>query len=372
MLFPISAGHVYADPGNGDGPVCTSSAGMHVYGATDSIDQLDIQAVYYVARDREPLPDWHERLTYHLERAKKFHEREFCGQSEFTYTIHPSPFVASATRCGFPQDDVNRFYWHVINEVWHSGDIEFTGEGFPILLVLSDVNFSPGYDDWTRTCDGKTCIFPPPHSECSGYVKETGEDRPGTRCGGARSVFWPEKHIGLGLVTADGWRVPIEGTACVVYHEGIGHAIGLPHPEPINNSVMGLAQYVDSINNTWIDDDQKEALGWQRSEVDRSDLFSTFQISHRPTNPSATQTITITATFSERSAPVSLAADYQLSLRDSFHDLGEPSYVQKGGEIRATWDIPPMPTGASAGYRVHIQTESGVSEEIWGYLNIRN
>jgi len=363
---------MFADPGNDNKSEYASPSGMHVYGATDSIETLDIQVVYYVAQDVEPLADWHDRISYHLERVKKFHEREFCGQSEFDYSIYPSPFIASATRCGFPQDDVNRFYWHVINEVWHSGKIQFTGQGFPILLVLSDVNFSPGYDDWTRTCDGKTCIFPPPHSKCSGHVNENGEDRPGSRCGGARSVFWPEKHIGLGLVTADGWRVPIKGTDCVVYHEGIGHAIGLPHPEPINNSVMGLAQYVDSINLAWVDDDQKTKLGWKPVEVDHSSLFSTFQVSHSPTRPSAREHVRIKAVFPSRYTAQSIVAEYQTGLREPFRSLGKPEITKTEEISTAVWELPLIPLGESVGYRVCIRTQSGETEEIWHYLKIRN
>lgn len=352
---------------------CENSSlyGMHVFGATDGIKKIDVQVPYYVPSDREPLQDWRERVEYHLCRVKKFHDREFCGQSELIYTIYPSPFVGSVTRSGFPQDDVNRFFWYIINDVWHSGRISFDEDMFPILLVLSDVNFSPGYDDWTRTCNGDGCIFPGPHSKCAGHVKDTGEDRPGTRCGGARSVFWPEKHIGLGLVTADGWRVPIKGTDCVVYHEGVGHAIGLPHPEPIDNSVMGLAQYEDSINKTWVNEDQKEKLGWRHAPIDRSDLFSTFEVSHSPTNPSATSTVIVKAKFPSRFIAQSITAKCQNGLREPFQSLGEAGMVRVGDNTLAYWCLPPLPVGESVGYRVRIETTNGEREEIWNYYKVR-
>ncbi|MBZ0256046.1 hypothetical protein K8I31_08295, partial [bacterium] len=280
-----------------------------------------MQVVYYVAQGVEPLPDWRDRIEYHLARVQKFHQREFAGQSNFTYHIHPAPFVASATPNGFPQDDVNKFYWQIMNEVWHSGEVEWKEGAFPILLVMGDCNFSPGYDDWTRVCNSDECFLEPPHEQCAGHVSGNGEDRPGSRAGGARSVYWGDQHIGLGLVTADGWRVPIKGTDCVTYHEGIGHAIGLPHPEPINASVMGTAQYVDSIQATWIDDDQKAALNWKAVEINKDDLFSTFSIFHQPTKPTPRDPITLYAKLPLRFKIASALAEIQRALRQPFEAL---------------------------------------------------
>lgn len=349
-----------------------SLSGIHVFGATDSIKKIDVQVVYYVPCDVEPLPDWRERVNYHLRRVEKFHDRELCGQSELIYTVYPSPFIASATRSGFPQDDVNRFFWYIINEVWNSEKIFFKEDMFPILLVLSDANFSPSYDDWTRACNGEVCVFPGPHSKCAGHVKDNGEDRPGTRCGGARSVFWPEKHMGFGLVTADGWRVPIKGTDCVVYHEGIGHAIGLPHPEPIDNSIMGLAQYVDSINKTWMNKDQKEILGWRKTPVERSDLFSTFEVCHWPTSPSSTDTVRIQVKFPTQFEARSIVAEYQTGLRNRFESLEGALRFGVDGQTSAVWSVPPVPVGESIGYRVRIETTAGETEEIWNYYKVRH
>ena len=86
---------------------------------------------------------------------------------------------------------------------------------------------------------------------------------PGAASGGARSLYQPDRGVGWGLVSGDGWRVPYSGTDCVVYHEGVGHPIGLPHPEPGDDSVMSLAQYKYWLNETWIDEPQKRKLGWQ-------------------------------------------------------------------------------------------------------------
>ena len=279
----------------------STASGIHALNATDSIKVIDVQVVYFLPKDSTPLTDWHDCIEYLMKRAQKFHNREFSGQSQFNYSIYAEPFISSAAIAALPKDDVNKFYWQMINEVWHSGKLKFQADAFPIILLLSDNNFSPSYNDWTRECSGVGCVFPDQHSKCAGFVNSNGEDRPGSRCGGSRSVFWPQKHIGLGLVTADGWRVPLLGSDCVVYHEGIGHSIGLPHPEPINNSVMGLAQYQGGIHKTWIDEDQKLALGWKNPGLPADNsLFSTFNISHSPQRPSATDTVHITASFPKR------------------------------------------------------------------------
>ncbi len=344
---------------------------MHAFNGDDAIDEIDVQVVYYIAQGAVPLPDWRERVNYHLERSKKFHQREFAGQSRFTYNIMAGPFVASATPNGFPQDDVNTFYWQIMNEVRHSGAVAWRDGAFPILLVMADCNFSPGYDDWMRACDPTRCFLGPPHSRCDGFVISNGEDRPGTRAGGSRSVYWPDKHIGLGLVTADGWRVPIKGTDGVTYHEGIGHAIGLPHPEPINNSVMGLAQYVDSIQAAWVDDDQKQALNWTPTQIDRSDLFSTFSVYHEPTRPTTESAVRLYAQLPREFKIESIICEVQYGLRLPFEALPKPVRFHDAESQYAIWGLPPMRNHQGLAYRIRVVTQDGASEQIWHYLQVR-
>jgi hypothetical protein len=345
---------------------------MHAYNGDDSIDVIDVQVVYYVAKGVEPLPDWRERVEYHLDRVQKFHQREFAGQSKFTYEILSAPFIASATPNGFPQDDVNKFYWQIMNEVWHSGKVEWKDGAFPILLVMGDCNFSPGYDDWTRVCNPDKCFLEPPHEQCAGHVSGNGEDRPGSRAGGARSVYWADQHIGLGLVTADGWRVPIKGTDCVTYHEGIGHAIGLPHPEPMNNSVMGTAQYVNSIQTTWIDDDQKEALNWSPVEVKKDDVFSTFEISHQPSKPKTSTPITLYAKLPLRFNISSIKAEVQRNIREEFKTLPDAYRFQDEQYQYFSWSLPPLELNECLAYRIKVETQDGKTEIIWDYLKVRD
>lgn len=346
-------------------------APLHVFGATDAIARVEVGVAYYLPRGRVPLPDWRERVEYHMKRVQSFHHREFGRQSVLTYRVLPEPFTASAARDGLPKDDVNHFFWHIVNEVWESGKLTFSPEAFPIVLVLSDVNFSPGYSDWTRECDGKGCLFPEPHSDCAGHVASTGEDRPGTRCGGARALFWPENHIGLGLVTADGWRAPMTGTDCVIYHEGVGHSLGLPHPEPINDSVMGLAQYVYPLNQTWIDEDQKEAMGWVKHEIDQTDLFSAFTVSHTPARPTAEDTVTVTAKLPKPFAVQSIQLEYQTGLWLPFRPADFTGREERDESQCFFWKIGPVSLGQSIGYRVRVEVRGGQREEFWSYYKVR-
>ncbi|MEW6237870.1 MAG: hypothetical protein AB1656_20985 [Candidatus Omnitrophota bacterium] len=366
-FFPL----FFISPAMGAADASSLPSNLHALGATDSIRAIDVQAVYYIYSDATPLADWRERIEYHLRRAQKFHQREFGGLSAMNYSIHPQPYIASASREAFPKDDPNNFFWHIVNDVLQSGAIHFQSSSFPILLVFSDMNFSPGYSDWTRECSGEGCPFPPPHSDCKGWVTAEGEDRPGSRCGGARAVFWPEKHMGLGLVTADGWRVPIKGSDCVVYHEGIGHSIGLPHPEPLNNSVMGLAQYVDGIQKTWIDDDQKMQLGWPKMEINRADFFSSFEANHIHSKPKPGVPVSLAAKFPEGFTMKSCLAVYQTAVNEAFTPLPKPTITKKDGFVYLNWFMPPRKLGESAAYRVRVETISGETEEFWDYYKIR-
>ena len=111
-------------------------------------------------------------------------------------------------------------------------------------------------------------------------------------------------------MSADGWRVPYSGSDCVVYHEGIGHPIGLPHPEPLDDSVMGLAQYKCWLNQTWIETSQKRALGYsvppgtvvakELSGRARSDLFTAFTTWPSPDVPRPDQPVTLGSTGPRR------------------------------------------------------------------------
>jgi hypothetical protein len=112
--------------------------------------------------------------------------------------------------------------------------------------------------------DAKTfrAVWSAPPRQIEGSADSQGMHFPGAEPEGSHASYLPGEGVGLGLVCGDGWRVPHSGSDCAVYHAGIGHPIGLPHPEPSDDSVMGLAQYNYWLTETWIDEAQKRALGW--------------------------------------------------------------------------------------------------------------
>lgn len=54
-------------------------AELKTWDGKHSIDKIDVTVVYFVPRDREPLPDWKERVGYFCRRIERFHAREFQG-----------------------------------------------------------------------------------------------------------------------------------------------------------------------------------------------------------------------------------------------------------------------------------------------------
>ena len=202
----------------------TARAELKTWDGKHAIDRIEVTVVYFVPRDRSPLPDWKERASYFCRRIERFQEREFQGQSVLKTLLQPEPFKSGRTTDQLRDGDANAIFFQTIREV--DGALQF-GKGerkaFPILLVLSDINWRP-LDDFFRvkpTADGKL--------EFEGNYSN-GRHFPGAASGGARATYLADRGIGWGLVSADGWRVPYSGTDCVVYHEGVGHTVGLPHP----------------------------------------------------------------------------------------------------------------------------------------------
>ena len=182
---------------------------------------------------------------------------------------------------------------------------------------------------------------------------------------------------GIGLVSADGWRVPYSGSDCVVYHEGVGHAIGLPHPEPPDDSVMCFAQYRFWINQTWVTASQKKALGWTdaretgtTSEAKRetNDLFTAFTAIQAPIVPKPNEPVHLRLTWSPgarvREVKVRLQTDIDgpwITL--PIHAAGEPPKELAIGAFD-------RPTPVS--YRVDAVLEDGQTAEIWGYFQVKD
>ena len=218
-------------------------------------DHIEVTMVYFVPSDREPLEDWRQRIDYYGHRLEQFHAREFEGQSRLTTSIHPKPFVSGLSTRQLRVGDADQIYFRTLGEVDRrlkfapaAKTDEKKSRVFPVLLVFSEINWRP-LNDFYRIRPTETGF------QFEGNYNR-GQHFPGAASGGARALYNPNRGVGWGLVSADGWRVPYRGSDCVVYHEGCGHTVGLPHPEPGNGSVMSMGQYRGWLSESWLDKEQ--------------------------------------------------------------------------------------------------------------------
>jgi hypothetical protein len=330
---------------------------MRTWDGKHSIDEIELTAVYFVPRDRQPLPDWKERVEYYVNRLKTFHTREFQGQSKLKTTIVPEPHRSPRTTEQLRAGDADFIFFQTLNEV--DSALKFgAGErtGFPILLVFSDINWRPLDDFWRVKPDGN-------------YNR--GRHFPGAASGGARATYLSRRGVGWGLVSADGWRVPYSGSDCVAYHEGVGHTVGMPHPEMSNGSVMSHGQYRGWLGESWIDDDQKAKLGWKAPEekvAPPEDLFSKFRALPEPLVPRPNEPVALQFDWPKDAKVKALRVRLQT-------DLWGPWM-----EVATDNEFPAAPRQVSLGkfdrptpvsYRVYAALESGDEVELWGYFQVR-
>ena len=236
---------------------------------------------------------------------------------------------------------------------------------FPILLVLSEINWRP-LEDFYRvkpTGDG-------------GWTFEgtytNGRHFPGAAAGGARAAYLAERGIGWGLVSADGWRVPYCGTDCVVYHEGCGHTVGLPHPEPADDSVMSHAQYHGWINESWLDEAQKKRLGWKppKQPVDRqADLFSRFTAQPRPRVPMPTEPVSLKLTWPAGARVKSCRVRLQTELLGPWREV--PAQAEPGERNPERISLGSFARETPVSYRLDVVLDDGREVELWGYFQVR-
>lgn len=336
-------------------------AELKTWDGKHSIDRIEVTVVYFLPKGRMPLPDWKDRASYFCRRIERFHEREFQGQSIMKTDLQPEPFVSARTVEQLRDGDANFIFFQTVREV--DGVLQLAKKerkAFPILLVLSDINWR-SLDDFFRVkpaAEGKF-VFEGNYSN--------GRHFPGAAAGGARATYLADPGMGWGLVSADGWRVPYSGTDCVVYHEGVGHTIGLPHPEPGNGSVMSLGQYNGWISQSWLDDAQKKRLGWTPPEkpVDRkADLFSAFKAIPEPLVPQPNMPVRLKLTWPEGATVKSLRVRFQTELWGPWTESAvvvAAEHVSLGQFDRAT----------PVSYRVDAVLEDGRDVELWGYFQVR-
>ncbi|MBC7820547.1 MAG: hypothetical protein IAG10_26990, partial [Planctomycetaceae bacterium] len=331
-----------------------------------SIEKIEVTVVYFLPRDREPLPDWKERVGYFCRRIERFHEREFQGQSSMKAVMRPEPFRSGRSTEQLRGGDANFIFFQTLGEVDES--LRF-GRGeraaFPILLVLSEINWRP-LDDFFRV---------KPNGD-GGWKFEgnysNGRHFPGAEAGGARATYIAGRGVGWGLVSADGWRVPYSGTDCVVYHEGCGHTVGLPHPEPGNNSVMSLGQYHGWISESWLDEAQKKRLGWKPPEqpFDRkADLFSTFTALPEPRVPKPNESVSLKLTWPDSSRVKSCRVRLQTDLLGPWLEVVAPT--QSGDSRPEKVELGRFDRATPVSYRVDAVLDDGHDAELWGYFQVR-
>lgn len=341
---------VFAD----DQPQLKTFDGQH------EISQINVRVVYFLPKDRKALADWKDRVDYYARRIEKFHEREFNGQSKLTTFVSEHPFVSKQNTDQLREGDANKIFFRTLREV----DAALNGDlrkknGFPIILVLSEINWRP-LDDFYRLR---------PDGQFEGNIGRNGRHFPGAKSGGARAVYLSRQGIGWGLVSADGWRVPYSGSDCVVYHEGVGHPIGLPHPDPIDASVMGTGQYHFWISQTTVNREQKLKLGW-KPPVNASksdDLFSTFTAIPDPSVPKPGQLVALKLNGPRDTEFASFELAIQTSLNKPWTAV-ETTIPNSPKRIVSVGKFPsPMPVS----YRVKATTKDGESVELWGYFQVR-
>src|SRR5687768_17960067 len=116
MPVPISRIHLLS----GLLSLLAASAGhaeLKTWDGRHAIDRMEVTVVYFVPRDRTPLPDWRERVDYYCRRIEKFHEREFQGQSKLKTRVQPSPFRSARTTEQLRSGDADFIFFQTLQEV---------------------------------------------------------------------------------------------------------------------------------------------------------------------------------------------------------------------------------------------------------------
>ena len=325
--------------------------------------QLDVTVVYFVPADREPLPDWNDRAAYYCRRIEQFHDREFQGSSTLTTHLLPEPLISQRTTAQLRQGDGDAIFFATLREA--AERLKFGDgprEGFPVLLVLSDINWRP-LDDFYRvkpTADGFAF---------EGNFNGS-EHFPGATSGGARATYLADRGVGWGLVSGDGWRVPYRGSDCVVYHEGCGHTVGLPHPEPGNGSVMSLGQYRGWISESWLDREQKLRMGWEPTQqplTPQQQLFSEFRALPEPRVPRPGDLVDLSLSWPAGAELASLQVRYQTAIEAPWVDVPQ----SWKGRLPQTASLGRFDRETPVSYRVDARLTDGSTVELWGYLQVR-
>jgi hypothetical protein len=337
---------------------------LKTFDGRHGIDRINVRVVYFVPSDRTPLPDWRARVDYFCRRIEAFHSREYQGQSRLQTDVFDHPFKSIRTTAQLRSGDADFIFNQTLGEVDATLHVGAAKAGdFPILLVLSDVNWKP-LDDFYR-------LRPTPLGPRFEGTIGQGSHFPGSPLGGARATYRAGQGVGWGLVSGDGWRVPYRGSDCVVYHEGVGHTIGLPHPKEADDSVMSQGQYHGWLNESWLDSAQKRRLGWKPPPHDaegKPDLFSAFTAIPDPLVPRPGAGIELKLTWPAKAALRRCQAFTQTELYLPWTEVP----VEISGSSPRAIKLPAFDRPTPVSYRVEAETSDGQKVEIWGYFQVRD
>lgn len=333
------------------------------------IARIEATVVHFVPADRAVLPDWRERAEWFARRIEAFHAREFQGRSELVARVVDEPLVSRLPTAALREGNADAIFFRTLREA--DERLSFArepGAAFPVLVVLSDINWRP-LDDFSRLAPRGAGW------EFEGSMAPEGIHVPGAASGGARATYLADAGKGWGLVSADGWRVPYRGSDCVVYHEGVGHAIGLPHPDGAAADVMSQGQYRVTLGGSWIDEAQKRRLGWR--PVDGFDaaahrLFSGFTAAPEPAVPRPGQAVALRLGLPAGLAVTAPVVEIQTSLRGPWTTVAVPDTARADGLVPLGRFDRPCPVAWRA--RVRRAEPRGTADdtaELWGYFQVR-
>lgn len=350
-------------------------AGPTTWDGRHPIGRIAATIVHFVPADRVPLPDWRARAEWYARRIEAFHAREFQGRSILTAHVVEEPLVSRLPTAALRGGDANAIFFRTLSEADERLAFarERQGDAFPVLVVLSDVNWRP-LDDFQR-------LAPTPSGfRFEGTLLTDGPSGggihvPGAAAGGARATYLADAGKGWGLVSGDGWRVPYRGSDCVVYHEGVGHAIGLPHPPADDANVMSFGQYRATLGQSWVDPDQKKTLGWVPAdgfEAARHALFSGLTGAVVPATPRPGQPVSLRLGLPADLPVTDVRVEIQTSLRGPWLSIPVPATAERDGMVPLGGFDRPCPVA----WRARLRRAEPIgtaddSAELWGYFQVR-
>lgn len=346
------------------------------------LSAIETLMVYFVPRDRVPLRDWRARVDYYGKRIVAFHHREFGGASSLDVICAPAPLISTHSTSELREGDASDIFMRTLKEVAMSARFpqKKCHSVFRTLLVLSDITWRPFDDFHQLRLDGAGRV-----PVWDGLI--TTEHASGLRlhvvaaspAGGSRSSYRDlmirsvdQRGVGWGIVSADGWRTPLTGTDCTVYHEGLGHLLGMVHPngDPAEErSVMQRGQNYGWLNESWIDAASRASMGALHRQPPPSDLFTDFTAI--PTDATPLPGSRVVLSLSWPPAACAVASGIVL-IQTSIHGAWTEATRLSPGPPPSTVDIGVFDRPTPVSYRIIVSIANGEIVELWGYFQVRD